>query len=100
MLKHAFSEQEKRNSFLRGFYLPRMVKMRSAELVQHTMHAVYQLPSPGRPLITLMEGPLNVIHQLSHLYTTPEKYGLLFPCCMWVNIEAQGGSLSEVVQNH
>lgn len=68
MLKHAF-QARKKNSFLRGFYLPRMVKMRSAELVQHTMHAVYQLPSPGRPLITLMEA-LNVVHQLSHLYTT------------------------------
>lgn len=49
--------------------------------------------------MTLMEGPLNVIHQLSHLNTTPEKHGVLFPCCMWVNVEAQGGSLSEVVQN-
>ena len=99
MLKRAFLEQEKRNIFLRGFYLPRMVKMRSAELVQHAIHAVYLLLFPGRPLMTLMEGPLNVIHQLSHLNTTPEKHRVLFPCCMWVNVEAQGGSLSEVVQN-
>ena len=99
MLKHAFSEQEKRNISLPGFYLPRVVKMRSAELVQHTMHAVYLLLFPGRHLVTLMEGPFNVIHQLSHLYATPEKCGLLFPCCMWVNVEAQGGSLSEAVPN-
>ena len=99
MLKHAFSEQEKRNISLPGFYLPRVVKMRSAELVQHTMHAVYLLLFPGRPLVTLTEGPFNVIHQLSHLYATPEKCGLLFPCCMWVNVEAQGGSLSEAVPN-
>ena len=66
------------------FCLPRVVKMRSAELVQHTMHAIYLLLFPDGPLITLTEGLLNIIHQLSHPYPNSEKCGLLFPCSMWM----------------
>lgn len=49
-------------------------------------HYACYLPAsvPDGPLITLTEGLLSIIHQLSHPHPSSEKCGLLFPCSMWM----------------